>query len=168
MKAASFYAIAAALSAADVRFIVVGGLAVVEHGYLRATRDADIVIELLPENIYSCFNALEIIGYRPTVPISAEQFANPDLRRRWQQEKNMRVLQFWSDAYPDTKLDVFLESPFDFDLEWKHSKRVSAQPHANEIRFASIPALIKMKQVARRPRDLIDIEYLEKLLEDSS
>lgn len=80
----------------------------------------------------------------------------------------MRVLQFWSDDYPDTKLDIFLDSPFDFDLEWKNSKRVSAQPHANEIRFASIPALIKMKQVAGRPRDLIDIEYLEKLLEDSS
>jgi hypothetical protein len=168
MKAASFYAIAAALSAADVRFIVVGGLAVIEHGYLRATRDVDIVIQLVAENVLSCFKALEEIGYHPTVPISAEQFADPDLRQRWQEEKHMRVLQFWSDDYPDTKLDVFLDSPFDFDLEWKHSKRVSAQPHATEIRFASIPALIKMKRVAGRPRDLIDIEYLKKLLEDSS
>jgi len=168
MKTASFYSVVEALSKRGVRFIVVGGLAVIEHGYLRATRDMDIVIQLVSENIYSCFKALEEIGYRPTVPISAEQFADPDLRQRWQGEKHMRVLQFWSDDYPDTKLDIFLDSPFDFDLEWKNSKRVSAQPHANEIRFASIPALIKMKQVAGRPRDLIDIEYLEKLLEDSS
>lgn len=58
MKTASFYSVVEALSKRGVRFIVVGGLAVIEHGYLRATRDMDIVIQLVSENIYSCFKAL--------------------------------------------------------------------------------------------------------------
>lgn len=164
MKAASFYAVAEALNLAGVRFIIVGGLAVIEHGYLRVTRDADIVIQLLPDNIFSCFQALSKIGYRPAVPVTAKQFADPEQRRRWIEDKNMQVLQFWSEAYPDMKLDVFLEHPFDFDAEWERAKKTHASTLSAELRFASIPALIEMKRVAARSKDLIDVEYLEKLL----
>lgn len=47
MKTSTLQAIHRAFEQADVRFIVVGGLAVVAYGFLRATQDADIVIELL-------------------------------------------------------------------------------------------------------------------------
>lgn len=166
MKAASFHAIAQALDAANVRFIVVGGLAVIAHGYLRVTRDADIVIELTPENIKAAFDALQGIGYRPSVPINAAQFSDPQMRRRWREEKHMQVLQFWSDSFPETKLDVFLEHPFDFKAEWQAAKRSQTGPQGAELHVASIPSLIKMKRVAGRPKDLIDIDYLEKLQND--
>ncbi len=166
MKAASFHAIVEALDAARVRFIVVGGLAVIAHGYLRVTRDADIVIELVPDNIAHAFEALAGIGYRPTVPVSAEQFADPDTRRGWRDKKHMQVLQFWSDAHPGAKLDVFIEHPFDFESEWNIAKKEATGARATEIRFATIPTLIKMKQVADRPEDRIDIEYLRKIQED--
>lgn len=130
MKAASFHAIAHALDAANVRFIVVGGLAVIAYGYLRVTRDADIVIELMPENIGAAFEALHDIGYRPSVPITAAQFSDPQLRRQWHEEKHMQVLQFWS----DTKLDVFLEHPFDFATEWQSAKTATTGPHATAVR----------------------------------
>jgi len=39
------------LVAADVRFVLVGGLAVNAWGYLRGTRDVDIVPDPDPENI---------------------------------------------------------------------------------------------------------------------
>jgi len=166
MKAASFYTIIDALNAAKARFIVVGGLAVIEHGYLRVTRDADIVIELVPENIIQTFDALESIGYRPTIPITAQQFSDPQLRRQWREEKHMQVLQFWSDATPDTRLDVFLEHPFDFEAEWMCAKRAPVGPESIDLRFASIPTLIQMKLNAGRPKDLIDIEYLQKIQAD--
>ena len=133
---------------------------------MRVTRDADIVIQLLPDNIKACFEALEGIGYRPSVPITAELFADPNLRRQWRDEKQMQVLQFWSDNSPDMKLDVFLEHPFNFEGEWKQAKQVSAGRENTKLRFASIPTLVKKKQTAARPRDLIDIEYLEKILSD--
>ncbi len=166
MKAASFHAIADALTQANVRFILVGGLAVIAQGYLRVTRDADIVIELVSENILQAFEALEQIGYRPTVPITARQFSDELLRRQWRKDKHMQVLQFWSDAHPDTKLDIFIDHPFDFQTEWEAAKREPTGPNATEIRIASIPALIAMKEVAGRPQDLIDIEYLRKIQDD--
>lgn len=36
------------------------------------------------------------------------------------------------------------------------------------VRFVSIPTLIRMKQLAGRPQDLIDIEYLKKVSHDAS
>lgn len=166
MNVASFHAIADALVQARVRFILVGGLAVVAHGYLRVTRDADIVIELVPENILPAFDALERIGYRPTVPVTAEEFTDPELRRKWSDEKHMQVLQFWSDVHPGTKLDIFIEHPFDFQAEWKVAKREPTGPNTTEIRIATIPTLIAMKEIAGRPQDLIDIEYLRKIQAD--
>jgi hypothetical protein len=46
MKLSSFEAIVQALNGAQVRFIVVGGLAVNAHGYIRVTNDVGIVIRL--------------------------------------------------------------------------------------------------------------------------
>jgi len=45
MKLASFEAIARALDDAGVRYLVAGGLAVNAHGYLRFTKDVDIVVQ---------------------------------------------------------------------------------------------------------------------------
>ena len=58
MKVSSFHSIMEALAAVKVRYIVVGGIAVIEHGYLRLTRDTDIVIELNRDNIVQTFKAL--------------------------------------------------------------------------------------------------------------
>jgi hypothetical protein len=46
MKLSSFEAIVGALNEAGVRYLVVGGIAVNAHGYLRVTNDVDIVIRL--------------------------------------------------------------------------------------------------------------------------
>jgi hypothetical protein len=55
MKLASFEAIIRALNQAGVRYIVVGGLAVIAHGFGRTTYDVDLVIELNPSNIKRLF-----------------------------------------------------------------------------------------------------------------
>lgn len=164
MKVDDIVAIQKCLDAAGVRFILVGGLAVIAHGYLRVTRDADIVIELVPENIQRAFDALASIGYRPTVPITAEEFASPAKRREWREQKNMRVLAFWSDEHRETKLDVFIEHPFDFETEWASSNVDPLIPEGQPLHYANIPTLIRMKREAGRPRDLDDIEHLQILL----
>ncbi|HVB49688.1 MAG TPA: hypothetical protein VNF69_15000 [Burkholderiales bacterium] len=76
-EADAFEAIAAALHEAGVRYLVARGLAVNAHGYVRLTYDVDLVVQLEPENIMSAFAALAGLGYRPTVRVTAEQFASP-------------------------------------------------------------------------------------------
>jgi hypothetical protein len=51
MEVRSVEAIVRALKAAEVRYLIVGGIAVNAHGYERLTRDVDLVIGLEPENI---------------------------------------------------------------------------------------------------------------------
>jgi hypothetical protein len=164
VKLASFEAIVRALNAAGARHIVVGGLAVNAHGYLRYTNDVDLVIQLTRDVILAAFRALETIDYHPAVPISAEQFADPLLREQWRREKGMQVLKFWSDIHRETPLDIFIYEPFDFAAEEVAALR-SDEPDTPKAAFASIPSLIAMKQVAARPLDLVDIEKLEKLAE---
>ena len=98
MKLASFEAIATALDDAGVRYLVAGGLAVNAHGYLRFTKDVDIVVQLVPDNVLRAFAALQAIGFRPSVPVTAAESADPEIRCGWIRDKGMQVLQFWSEA----------------------------------------------------------------------
>ncbi|HEY3784161.1 MAG TPA: hypothetical protein VGL55_02645 [Steroidobacteraceae bacterium] len=159
MKLSSFQALATALETAGARYVVAGGLAVAAHGYLRFTKDVDIVIRLIPDNIERTFAALASLGYRPSVPITREQFANSELRNSWVRDKGMQVLQFWSDAHPETSVDVFVTEPFDFEAEYA-SALLSPLDDKITIRFVSLPTLIRMKEAANRPQDRADIEQL--------
>jgi hypothetical protein len=159
MKLASFEALAAALEAAGVRYLVAGGLAVGAHGYLRFTKDVDIVIQLIPDNIERTFSALASLGYRPIVPITMKQFSNSELRASWIRDKGMQVLQFWSDAHRETSVDVFVTEPFAFDEEYARAL-VTPLRDSLSIRFVSLPTLIRMKEEADRPQDRADIEQL--------
>ncbi|MDN5873569.1 MAG: hypothetical protein L0H29_04210 [Sinobacteraceae bacterium] len=82
MKLASFEAIVCALNDARVRYLIAGGLAVNAHGYLRFTKDADVVLDLLPDNIKRALKALQALGYRPALSVAAEQFADPVVREQ--------------------------------------------------------------------------------------
>lgn len=161
MKSSSLEALNKAFIESGSRFIAVGGLAVVAHGFLRATQDTDIVVEFLPENIERAFSALESLGYKPTVPITAAAFASQENRHNWTTQKNRTVLLFWSDQHRDTPVDRFIDLPFDFVNEWEIAYRQSLGSSSDEIRFASIATLISMKEKAGRPQDLVDIEHLK-------
>lgn len=167
MKLASLEAIFRALNEADVRYLVAGGLAVNAHGYLRFTNDIDLVVALDPENIIQSFSALERLGYRPLVPITAEQFAKPELRQQWIEDKGMQVLNFFSDQHRETTIDVFVYEPFDFETEYSASMQAELMSDLY-TRFVSIPALIRMKETANRPRDVDDIQHLRWILEDQT
>lgn len=162
MKLASIEAIVRALNGANVRFLVAGGLAVNAHGYLRYTKDADLVIQLVPENILATFAALKTLDYKPLVPVTAEQFADAETRNGWIRDKGMRVLQLWSDAHRETPIDVFVTEPFEFDTEYAQALKKPLYD-VIEVRFVSLPTLIAMKEQANREQDRIDIEHLRML-----
>jgi hypothetical protein len=165
MRLAAFEEVTQALNTAGVRFLVAGGLAVNAHGYLRLTADIDLVIALDPANVHAAFEALADIGYRPSVPICAKQFADAGQRERWQREKGMQVLHLFSDQHPETSVDLFVYEPFDFATEYEAALVAELHPGL-PVRFVSIPTLIQMKEAAGRPRDQDDIQHLRWLLED--
>ena len=162
MKASSAKSVFRAFDERKIKYLVAGGIAVNAYGYLRFTKDIDFVVELVPGNIVAAFAALENIGYRPNVPISAAQFADPENRRRWVEEKDMKVLQFWSDEHRETPIDVFITVAFDFEAElhaatWKELRDIGAVP------VVTLPTLVRLKRAANREQDRIDLDNLRLL-----
>ena len=74
----------------------------------------------------------------------------------------MLVLQFWSDEYRQTPIDVFIDMPFDFATE------LAAAP-MKELRgvgfipIVTLPTLFAVKRAANRESDRIDLENLRLL-----
>ena len=166
MKLASLEAIVAALEDADVRYLIVGGLAVAAHGHGRVTFDIDLVVQLQPENVGRAMAALESQGYRPTVPVPAQQFANAELRQSWIRDKGMVVFQMHSDRHPESRIDLFVREPFDFDTEYERALVGEILPGL-QTRFVCLDTLIEMKEVAGRDKDMEDIRQLRLLKQDS-
>jgi hypothetical protein len=154
----SFEAIFAALQATGARYVVVGGVAVNLHGYQRFTKDVDLVVELIPDQTLRVLQALESLGFRPSIPVRTADFANPDIRESWVSEKGMMVFQMFSDTSRVT-VDIFAQYPVAFDALYSESTTVSL-PGAS-LRIASIDHLMQMKRQAGRPQDLLDLEKLE-------
>lgn len=166
MKLASLEAILKALNRRRVRFLIVGGLAVAAHGYGRATFDLDLVVQLKPDNVRRALRALASLGYRPFVPVRAEDFADPAIRRRWIREKNMVVFQLRSETDRETCVDLFVTEPFPFDREYDRALGGEILPGVR-ARFVSLATLLRMKRKAGREKDLEDIRQL-RLLRRSS
>lgn len=150
----------AALAEARVRYLVVGGVAVVLHGFVRLTRDLDLVVQLQEDNVHRALEALEGLGFHPRVPVPMEMFADADNRRQWQDEKNMVVFSAWHEESLFT-VDLFLEEPFDFDAVYERAAvfEIAGQP----VTVLPRPELLDMKRQAGRAQDLADIEELTRL-----
>jgi hypothetical protein len=159
MRVNSVEAVFTALNRAEVRYLVVGGLAVNAHGYGRATFDIDLVADLAPGNVLSLFRALAGLGYQPLVPVSAVDFGDPSIRSQLRTDKGMVVLQFYSEQHRATRVGVFAYAPFDFERERDRAVYEDINDGVS-VPFVSLQTLIQMKEEAGRPKDLDDLEAL--------
>ena len=148
-----------ALNKAKVKYVVVGGAAVVLHGYPRLTKDLDLIVFLEARNLEKLFSALKSADYGPKVPITKEQFKDKKQRELWKKEKGMIVFSFVEKDPPFKLIDMFVDEPLPFDEIYK--KRVYANLEGIKVPLISIDHLKKLKEIAGRPQDLIDIVQLE-------
>lgn len=151
----------AALNEAGVDYVVVGGLAVILHGYLRATADLDLAIGFSSGNASRGMHSLASIGLQPRLPVALDDFAEADKRADWLRNRNMRVFPLWDPSNPLRSVDVFIDEPIGFDDLMGES--VVKDMDGLKVRIASIPHLIEMKRRAGRPRDLEDIDKLQQI-----
>ena len=105
------------LAVTHVRFLVVGGVAVVLHGHPRFTADLDLVLDLDVANVTPAFDVLAAKGFRPRPPVPIADFADPEKRRSWIDEKGLMIFSLCSPAAPGTEIDLFVEEPFEFAPE---------------------------------------------------
>src|SRR5438128_9289246 len=162
MEVRSVGAIVRALNAAEVEYLIVDGLAVNAHGFVRLTRDVDLVLQFDPGNVSKGLNALLDIGYQMSIPTNPEDFAKPEMREDWRHDKGMITLKLWSDEHQRTPVDIFVYEPFDFAREYATATTLEVSPGV-VAPLVSLETLLKMKRDAGRAQDLIDIEELQRL-----
>ena len=167
MEQRSIEAIFAALNAAGARYLVVGGLAVVAHGYLRLTADVDLVLDLEPANLARALPALTHLGYRPRAPVALNEFADPLKRAEWVRDKGLTVFSLYSPNHASTEVDVFVESPLDFDAAYRAAAAIEVAPSVAAT-FIGLEDLLRLKRQAGRTQDRLDIEKLEMLRDSHS
>ena len=162
MKRDSVVAIVGVLNGGQVRYLIVGGLAVVAHGYVRFTADVDLLLSTDAENLARTVAALKSLGYRPRAPVDFDDFIDVSKRREWARDKNMTVFSVFSDVHQATEIDLFLESPIDFDAAYARAVRQELSPGLAAT-FCSLDDLVELKTLSGRPEDREDIEKLNAL-----
>ena len=135
------------LNDANIDYGLVGGLAVAVHGYVRATRDIEILIRHY--DLAEARNALLPICY----DLDAGIF-------KFDQGTETETQLFRVSRADGPTLDLMLVTPI-LDEVWNSRETVKA--YDTEIKVVSKAALIKMKELAGRYQDLADIESLRKI-----
>ena len=139
----------AAFLAAKVDYAVVGGIAVIAHGYVRTTNDLDIFIRPTEDNARAAFEALRGLG----VPLEGMDFS--DLLH---DEEHLRF------GANEDHIDILASiGDMPFDQVWQN--RIETDIEGIRIPFISKPDLIENKLQVGRHRDLSDVEALERIPE---
>jgi hypothetical protein len=144
-----------ALLAAEVEFVVIGGLAAVLHGAPLVTSDVDIVHRRTPENIARLLGVL--------LPLNAH--ARGDRRVLPPTES---ALAGRGHILLDTDwgaVDVLCEIGDGQDYEWLQTCSELIERGGRSVRIVSLPALIELKRAANRPKDRLAIPILLATLE---
>ena len=162
MRTATIETIIKTLNDANVRYLVVGGLAVVSHGYVRYTADIDIFLDLGAENVERAMNALASLGYRPRAPVKLPEFADEGIRAGWVREKGLRVFTLRSTEHPATEIDLFAEPPLDFAAAYERAVFIELDPE-HVLPVIGLEDLLELKRLAGRPVDEDDIRKLKEI-----
>jgi hypothetical protein len=126
------------------RYIVVGGFAVIHHGFLRATEDIDLLIEGSPDNESRVKKALEILPDK-----AIRELGEDDLR-------DYLVVRVADDVLIDLML-----AACGIGYEEASHEIETVEVQGVPIPFASPALLLRMKQT-HREKDALDRMFLER------
>jgi hypothetical protein len=139
-----------ALNEQGARYIVVGGMAVIHHGFLRATEDIDLLLERSRDNQARVFAALEILSDK-----AVRQIKETDLDQ-------YTVVRVADEIVVDLMLSACGLS-YDDAVDQIESQDIEGVT----IPFPTLALLLRMKQTYR-DKDVIDRKFLEGKLERES
>ena len=147
------------LNKRKVKYVVVGGIALVLYGILRFTADLDLVIHLEEKNIDRFFKAIKNLGFKPKIPVTQQEFKDKKKREEWAKKKNMIVFSFYHPKDSLKIIDVFIKEPIKFESLYKEAKKIKVKKIT--IPLASLKHLKQLKKRAKREKDLIDLIKLK-------
>jgi predicted nucleotidyltransferase len=146
------------LQAARVEFVLVGGLAVNAWGYLRATRDVDLVPDPIPENLERLDALLVELGGK--VEVGGGLLESSAIRTFLRTGDRTLVLTDLG------RVDVLQGLPQVPSFAALDERSSEVDLDGLVVKVCSLDDLMAMKRASDRPRDRDDVEALEAARED--
>jgi hypothetical protein len=139
------------LSTHKVRYVIVGGEAVIYHGFARLTGDIDFFYEPTAENARRLYRTLDKF-WRGSIPgiQSPRELTSQGV-----------IVQF---GVPPNRIDLVSSiTGVSFEDAWKSRVRekVKIKKRIYPVFFIGLDQLIKNKEAIRRHKDLEDLKYLK-------
>ena len=138
---------------AEIRFVLVGGLAVNAWGYIRATQDVDVVPDPDPENLAKLDQLLQELGGK--VDVGGRLLDSATIST---------FLRTGDRTFVRTELgqvDVLQGLPQVPRYQELNEKAEQIDIDGLAVRVCSLEHLLEMKRASDRPRDRDDLEALE-------
>ena len=137
----------AAFAASGVRYLLLGGYAVVFHGRPRATKDLDLLVDLRDENRQRLAEALLEFGAPKSVADAARTLGRED------------IVYFGT---APLRVDL-LGSASGVEFDEAYGRAVQTTLDEVPVRVLALDDLIANKRASGRPRDLEDCSELERI-----
>lgn len=130
-----------------VRYLVVGGYAMIQHAEPRFTKDLDLWISTDTRNAAAVFRALREFG-APLAGLTEADFAEEGY--------------FYQMGVPPVRVDILMGIPgLAFEDAWRRRDDVDFDDV--RVSFISREDLIVSKRASGRPQDLVDAEMLSEV-----
>jgi hypothetical protein len=131
----------------EVKYLLVGGYAVILHGYTRSTGDLDLWIKKNSENYFRLKKVYEEFG----APIFSQEDFESD------------QFDVWGIGVEPRKIEILTHvDGLNFDESYQHCNWFELINF--EVPYINFEDLIKNKIVSGRYKDLADVEQLKKKL----
>ena len=137
----------AKLARAEVKFIIVGGVAVALNGFVRTTEDVDILLETSLENVTKLLDALKGFGEGHARELCQADFT--------ESEGAVRIIE-------DFPLNVFTITRGKRYADLVASTQTTRIDDI-DVRYLNAEALIALKEYCQRDQDRIDVSALRSL-----
>lgn len=154
MSVPSFDQLLARLAQADIRFVVIGGLALGSWGVIRGTKDCDIVPDPAPENLDKLARLLVELGGHVQLGeslLGSERSIVATLRGG---ERALIVTQLGD-------LDVVQGLDGVLPYGELRASAINVELAGVTVPVCALEHLRMMKRAAGRPRDLVDLDDLD-------
>ena len=131
--------------------VVIGGFSVIAHGYIRATKDSDLLVPNGAEADGAILRFLETTEARRLHDGKVLEAADVRVAEHLRINGRHGIVDLLRGGLP----------PLDF--ETVAAGAVELEPGGEPARFASLRSIVGFKRLANRPQDRLDLEALRRI-----
>jgi hypothetical protein len=138
-------------NAVGLPYVVIGGFSVIAHGYLRATKDSDL---LVPDGLEADEAIIRFLDRVEATRLSGDKvLVAKDVRDAHHLRVRSRhgIIDIMRGGLPPLDYDTVAASAIELDRD------------GEQVPFASLRSLVGFKRLAGRGQDRLDLENLERV-----